>query len=67
VGVHLRRQLAGRRQDQHAGGAARLAQQAVQDRQQEGGRLAAAGHGAGEDVLPRQGGGIAFSWMGVGG
>ena len=46
----LRRQLARRRQHQRARGAARLVDQLVQDRQQKRGRLAAAGHGAGEQV-----------------
>ena len=46
----LRRQLARRREDERARGAARPVDEPVQDRQQEGGGLAAAGHGAGEDV-----------------
>ena len=46
----LRRQLARRREDQRARRAARLADQLVQDRQQERRRLAAAGHRAGEHV-----------------
>ena len=44
------------RQDERAGRAALLADQPVQDRKQEGGRLAAAGHGAGEHVAPLHGG-----------
>ena len=65
--VDLRRQLARRRQHQRARRAARLADQAVQDRQQKRGGLAAAGHGAGEHVAagePRRNGVLA--WTGVG-
>ena len=50
----LRRQLARRRQHQRARRAARPVDQLVQDRQQERGGLAAAGHGAGEHVAPLQ-------------
>ena len=46
----LGRELARGREHQGAGGAARLGEQTIQDRQQEGGGLAAAGHGAGEHV-----------------
>ena len=46
----LRRQLARGGEDQGAGGAARLAEQPLQDRQHEGGGLAAARHGAGQHV-----------------
>ena len=47
----LRRQLARRRQDERARRAARLVDQPMEDRQQERGGLAAAGHRAGEQVL----------------
>ena len=47
----LRRELARRRQHERARRAARLADQAVEDRQQKRRGLAAAGHGAGEQVL----------------
>ena len=50
--IDLRRQLARRRQDEGARRAALLADQLVEDRQQKRRALAAAGHGAGEDVLP---------------
>ena len=53
----LGRQLAGGSEDQGPGGAARLLLQAMEDRQQEGRGLAAARHGAGEDVLAHHGGG----------
>ena len=46
----LRGQLAGRGEDEGPGGAARLVDQPVEDRQPERRGLAAAGHGAGEDV-----------------
>ena len=49
-------ELTGRGEDQGPGGAARLADEAVQDRQEEGRGLAAPGHGAGEDVPAGQGG-----------
>jgi hypothetical protein len=49
----LRRELAGRRQHECARRAARLADQAVENREQKGRGLAAAGHRAGEQVLPR--------------
>ena len=55
--VDLRGQLAGRRHDQRAGGAAGQGRQALQDRQQERGGLAAAGHGAREHVAAGQAGG----------
>ena len=54
--LDLRRELARRRQDERARHAALLADQVVEDRQQERGRLAAAGHGAGEDVAALHGG-----------
>ena len=61
VVVDLDRQLAGRRQHQHAGagrlgrrpggvGGGRRGQQPIDQRQHEGGRLAGAGLGAGDDV-----------------
>ena len=49
-------QLARRRQDQRARGAALPAVQAMEDRQEEGRGLAAAGHGAAEHVTPFQDG-----------
>ena len=49
----LRGQLTRRREDQRAGPAARLVHQVVQDREQEGGGLAAAGLRAGEHVASR--------------
>ena len=49
-------QLTGRGEDEGPGGAARLVDEAVQDRQHEGRGLAAPGHGAGEDVPAGQGG-----------
>ena len=52
----LRGQLAGRGEDERPGGAARLVDQPVEDRQDEGRGLAAAGHGAGEDVPAGEGG-----------
>ena len=48
----LRGQLAGRRQDERARGAAGLVDQPVEDGQQERRRLAAPGHRAGEHVPP---------------
>jgi hypothetical protein len=48
--LDLRRQLARRREDERARHAAPLADQPVGDREEEGGRLSAAGHRAGEDV-----------------
>ena len=53
--VDLRRELAGRGEDQRARDAALLAHQPVEDRQQEGRALAAAGHRAGEDVAALEG------------
>ena len=53
--VDLRRQLARRREDQRARRAALLADQPVENRQQERRGLAAAGHGAGEHVLAGDG------------
>ena len=50
VRVDLGGELAGRGEDERPRGAPRLAHQAVQDRQAERRRLAAAGGGAGEDV-----------------
>ncbi len=55
--VDLGRQLARRRDDQAAREAARLPDEAVEDREDEGGRLAAPRHRAGEDVLAGEGGG----------
>jgi hypothetical protein len=55
--VDLRRQLARRREHQRARGSARPVHQPVQDREQEGGGLAAAGHRAGEQVAALHGGG----------
>jgi hypothetical protein len=52
----LRGQLAGRGDDERPGGAARLVDQPVQDRQAEGRGFAAPGHGAGEDVAAGHGG-----------
>ena len=49
---NLRGELARRRQDERARRAARAADQLVEDRQQERGRLAAAGHRAGEQIAP---------------
>ena len=54
VGQDLGGQFPGRRQDQRPGGPARLVHQLVQDRQQEGRGLAAAGLGTGEHVATRQ-------------
>ena len=48
---NLRRQLPRRRDDQRARRPARFADQLIEDREQEGDRLAAAGHRAGENVL----------------
>ena len=48
--VDLRGQLPGRGQDEGARGAPRLAEQPVEDGQDEGGGLAAARHGAAEHV-----------------
>ena len=53
--LDLRRELAGGRQDEGARRAALLADELVEDREQEGGRLAAARHGAGEDVASLHG------------
>ncbi len=50
VCVDLGGQLASGRQDERAGGAARLGHQPVQNREQKRGGLAAARHGAGQDV-----------------
>ena len=49
----LRGELTRRRQHERARGAARLLDEAVQDRQQERGGLAAAGHRAREQILAR--------------
>jgi len=49
--VDLRRQLAGGGEDQGTGAAATAAGHPLQDRQHEGGSLAASGHGAREHVL----------------
>jgi hypothetical protein len=54
--LDLGSQLAGRRQDESPRHATLLADQAVKDRQQEGGGLTAARHGAGEHVAPFHGG-----------
>jgi hypothetical protein len=64
--VDLRRQLARRRQHQRARRAARLVHQRVQDRQQERGRLAAAGLAQASTSRPSMAGGIESAWMGVG-
>ena len=48
---NLRRQLARRREHERARGAARLTDEPVQNRQQKRRGLAAAGHGAGEQIL----------------
>ena len=50
--VDLGRQLPGRREDEDAGRAPRLGDEPVEDRQQERGGLAAAGHGSREHVAP---------------
>ena len=50
--MDLRRQFAGRRQDEGTRGAPRLRHQLMEDRQQERVRLAAARHGAGQQILP---------------
>ena len=55
--VDLGGELARGRQHERPRHAALLAHEAVQDRKDEGGRLAAAGHGAGEHVLALEGGG----------
>ena len=52
--VDLRRQLARGGEDEDARGPARPPEQPVEDRQQERGRLAAAGHGAREHVAARE-------------
>ena len=52
--VDLRRQLARRREDERARRAAPLAEEPLQDRQQERRGLAAAGHRAGEHVAARE-------------
>jgi len=62
---YLRRKLPRRRQDERPGGAALHREQAVHDREEERGSLAAAGLGAGEQVTPLDAG-IAACWMGVG-
>ena len=54
--VDLRRQLARRREHERARDAARAVDQLVQDREEERRGLAAAGHRAGEDVAPFEGG-----------
>ena len=50
----LSRQFAGRREHQSPSPARRAGEEAVHDRQQEGRGLAAAGHGAGEQIPARQ-------------
>ena len=50
VRLDLGRELPGRREDERPRGAPRLVHQSMQDGQPEGGGLAAAGGGAGEDV-----------------
>ena len=64
----LRREFAGRREDKGAGGAARLVDQLVQDREEEGGGLPRAGHRTGEDVLAghRVGDGFGLDGRGAG-
>ena len=66
--VDLRRELPRGREDERARGAARLAHEAVQDRQEERGGLAAAGHRAGEHVAARHRGrdGVALDGRGTG-
>jgi hypothetical protein len=51
----LRGQLAGRGEDERPRGAARLVDQPVQDREEEGGRLPAARLSRGEQVAPVEG------------
>ena len=51
---NLRRELTRRRQDQRTRRAPRLVDEMMHDRQQEGGRLAAAGLRGGDDVTPLQ-------------
>ena len=66
---HLGGELARRRQHQRPRRPARLVDQSIEDRQQERRRLAAAGRAdQRNDILPlpRQAGGIASAWMGVG-
>ncbi len=55
--VDLGGQLARRRDDQDAREPARLPDETVEDREDEGGRLAASRHRAGEEVLAGEGGG----------
>ncbi len=55
--VDLRRELAGGREDERPRRAARLRQQAVEHGEEEGGRLAAAGHRGGEEVATGEAGG----------
>ena len=65
--VDLRGELPRGRDDERARDAARLAVEVLQDRQQECRRLAAARHGAGEDVPALASrAGIASFWIGVG-
>ena len=65
---NLGRQFPSRRDHERSGGAAGFVDQAVQDREQEGGGFAAAGHGAGEDVPAGEGWGngveLNGSWAG---
>ena len=64
--LDLRGELARGREDERAGDAALLADQAVQDREQERGGLAAARHRAGEHVAALDGGRDGVGWIGVG-
>ena len=57
----LRRQLARRGEDQSTGLPAAAGEQPVEDGQHEGGGLAAAGHGAGEQVAAGEAGGNAVA------
>ena len=68
VFLDLRGQLARRCDDQGARGAARLADETVQDREQERGGLAAPGLGAAEDVAALDGRRERFGldWRGTG-
>ena len=64
--VDLRRELAGGSEDEAAGDAWRLVGEAVQDGQQERRRLAASGHGTGEDVAAGHGRGDGIQLNGGG-
>ena len=64
---NLRGELPRRRQHQRARRAARAADQLVQDRQQERGGFAAAGHGAGEEIFAgeRRRNRVGLNWSGT--